>query len=72
MMLHIDHYITEIRYFVLLLCHLVTCSLLHYCVNLSYDITSGREIMPCNKINKPLVLYRFSGNVMTSITLLHT
>ena len=23
--------------------------------------------MPCNKIDKPLVVYRFSGNVMTSI-----
>ena len=24
--------------------------------------------MSCNKIDKPLVVYRFSGNVMTSIT----
>ena len=28
---------------------------------------SGSEITPCNKIDKPLVVYRFSGNVMTSI-----
>ena len=35
---------------------------------LSYDVASGSEITPCNKINKPLVVYRFSGNVMTSIT----
>ena len=37
---------------------------------LSYDLTSGSEIMPCNEIDKPLVVYRFSGNVMTSITML--
>ena len=30
---------------------------------LSYDLVSGSEIMSCNKINKPLVVYRFSGNV---------
>ena len=35
---------------------------------LSYDVTSGSEIMPCNKTDKPLVVYRFTGNVMTSIT----
>ena len=39
---------------------------------LSYDVVSGSEIMPCNKIDKPLVFYRFSGNVMTSLTTLHT
>ena len=39
---------------------------------LSYDIASGSEITPCNKICKPLVVYRFTGNVMTSITTLHT
>ena len=38
---------------------------------LSYDVTSGSEITPCKKIDKPLVVYRFSGNVMTSITTLH-
>ena len=38
----------------------------------SYDIASGSEITPCNKINKPLVVYRFSGNVMTSIIMLRT
>ena len=31
---------------------------------LSYDVASGSEITPCNKIDKPLVVYRFSGNVM--------
>ena len=36
---------------------------------LSYDVTSGREITPCNKIDKPLVVYRFTGSVMTAITL---
>ena len=34
---------------------------------LSYDAASGSEITPCNKIDKPLVVYRFTGNVMTSI-----
>ena len=39
---------------------------------LSYDEASGSEITPCNKIDKPLVVYRFTENVMTSITtLLH-
>ena len=38
----------------------------------SYHMTSGSEITPCNKICKPLVVYRFSGNVMTSITTLRT
>ena len=39
---------------------------------LSYDVASGSEITPCNKICKPLVVYRFSGNVTTSITTLRT
>ena len=37
---------------------------------LSYDVASGSEITPCNKICKPLVAYRFTGKVMTSITTL--
>ena len=37
---------------------------------LSYDVASGSEITPCNKIDKPLVVYRFTGNVMTSIIML--
>ena len=40
--------------------------------NLSYDVAFGSEITPCNKIDKPIVVYRFTGNVMTSITMLHT
>ena len=28
--------------------------------------------MPCNKIDKPLVVQRFLGNVMTSISTLRT
>ena len=32
----------------------------------------GSEITPCNKINKPVVVYRFTGNVITSITTLRT
>ena len=39
---------------------------------LSYDVASGSEITPCNKICKPLVVYRFTGNVITSITTLRT
>ena len=39
---------------------------------LSYDVASGSEITPCNKIDKPLVVCRFTGNVMTSITTLRT
>ena len=39
---------------------------------LSYDVASGSEITPCNKICKPLVVYRLTGNVITSIrTLRH-
>ena len=29
---------------------------------LSYDFASGSEITPCNKIDKRLVVYRFTGN----------
>ena len=43
-----------------------------YLSNLSYDVASGSEITSCNKIDKPLVVYRFTGNVMTSITMLRT
>ena len=39
---------------------------------LSYDVASGSEITPCNEIDKPLVVYRFTGNVMTSIATLRT
>ena len=58
-------------------CHLHVCLCLKYvCSNefdivktvLSYDVKSRIEITPCNKIEQPLVVYRFSGNVMTSIT----
>ena len=37
-------------------------------LHLSYDIASGSEIKPCNKIDKPLVVYKFLGNTMTPIT----
>ena len=39
---------------------------------LSYDVASGSEITPCNKIDIPLVVYRFTGNVMMPITMLCT
>ena len=34
---------------------------------LYHDVASGSEITPCNKIGKPLAVYRFTGNFMTSI-----
>ena len=40
--------------------------------NISYDVVSGSEITPCNKIDRPQVVYRCSGNVMPSITTLRT
>ena len=40
--------------------------------DLSYDAASGSEITPCNEIDKPLVVYRFTGSIMTSITTLRT
>ena len=40
--------------------------------NLSYDVASRSEITPYNKIDKPLVIYRFTGNVMTYIKTLRT
>ena len=39
----------------------------HIYYDLSHDVTSGSDITLCNKINQPLVVYRFSGKVMTSI-----
>ena len=39
----------------------------HYHNN--YDVAAfGSELTSCHKIDKPLVVYRFSGNVMASIT----
>ena len=38
----------------------------------SYDVASESVITPCNNIDKPLVVYRFTVNVMTSITTLRT
>ena len=43
----------------------------HYAF-LSNDVASDSEITPCIKIDKPLVVYKFSGNVMTFITMLRT
>ena len=37
-------------------------------LDLSHDVASGSEITLCNKIDKPLVVYRFTGSGMTSIT----
>ena len=35
--------------------------------DLSHDVASGGDLTLCNKIYKPLVVYRFTENVMTSI-----
>ena len=44
----------------------------HVYLILSHDVASGSDITLCNKICKPLVVYRLTGNVMTSITALRT
>ena len=38
-----------------------------FTILLSHDVASESDITPCNKFDKPLVVYRVSGNVMTSI-----
>ena len=35
-------------------------------------LSLGVKMTPCNKTDKPLVIYRFSGNIITSITTLRT
>ena len=49
--------------------HNVSKLLVHE-LNISHDLASGSEITPCNKIDKSLVIYRFSGTFMTSIATL--
>ena len=41
-------------------------------INVLYDVASGSEITPCNKIDQPLVVYRFTRHVITSKTTLRT
>ena len=36
------------------------------------DITSGSEITPCNIIDKPPLVYRFSGNVHNNVAYIMT
>ena len=38
----------------------------------NHEFESESEITPCNKINKPVLVYRFTGNVMKSIKTLRT
>ena len=33
---------------------------------LSYDVASGSDITPCNKIDKPLVVYHYAMMLLTS------
>ena len=43
------------------LCSLIRACDFHNLLSvLSYDVASGSEITPCNKIDKPLVVYRLS------------
>ena len=42
------------------------------CIHLSHEVMAGSEITPCMNIEKPLVVYIFLGNVMTSKTTLRT
>ena len=62
-------------YITVILCNLRVKAFM-YCrviiIVLSYDVTSGSKITPCNKIDKPLVVNIFTGNVMTSIKTLCT
>ena len=37
---------------------------------LSYDVASGKDITLCNTIDKPLVVYIFTGDGMTSVATL--
>ena len=57
-------------------CHLLYATFVTiYYTTLSYDVAPGSEIAPCNKFDKPPVVYmvyRFTGNVMMSITRLRT
>ena len=38
-----------------------------YKILLSHDVASESDITPCIKIGKPLVVYKYKGNIMTSI-----
>ena len=52
------------------MCIVVTLTYLYY--SLSHEVASGSDITLCNKICKPLVVYRFTGNVMLSIITLRS
>ena len=39
-------------------------SIIIFIAYLSYDVASGSDIRPHNKIDESLVVYRFSGNIM--------
>ena len=41
------------------------CTIFYF--HLSHDIASESEIMPCNKIDTPLVVYRLVCNIIASI-----
>ena len=58
-----------------ILCASTVSGMAHMLANyqaLSYGVAPVSEITTRNKINKLLVVYRFTGNVMTSITTLRT
>ena len=67
------HFSTKFkRYAPMPYCILHMMALINDYTDLSHDAAFWSEITPCNKIDKPLVVYRFSGNLMTSITTLRT
>ena len=53
------------RYFTLFKQVINPCHAEHFI--LSHDITSWSDSTPCINMDRPLVVYRYSGNVMTSI-----
>ena len=46
------------------------CGQIALYVLLSHDVASESDLTLCNKSDKSLVVYRFSGNVMTCIIIL--
>ena len=52
------------------LCNLITLNHVIIIYH-NYDIASVSEMTPCSKIDKPLVVYRFSGNLMSSKTIIN-
>ena len=53
--------------------HHYKAHIIKYCYrNSSYENASRSEITPCNKIDKPLVVYRFAGNIHNNVAYIMT